>query len=273
MNPPVVPDGSEEIAKISAKIPPFWKQNVTLWFVQVEANFRTARVTRDQTMFDIVIGNLDGDVLTTISDLVTNPPATGKYEALKKRLVDRFALSQRQKIRQLLSKMELGDERPSDLLRRMRELAGTSISDEILRDLFLERLPEESQKILATLDIELDKLAATADKICECTPSINAIAKNRNKGSHSEGEDPDLRTMIQQLAAVVTSLATQVSSITRRDRRTSSNSRSRNPSRSASRQRDSSGTRSDLCWYHRVFGDQAHSCRAPCSRNKNHSEN
>ncbi|BES92430.1 Angiomotin C terminal [Nesidiocoris tenuis] len=39
----------------------------------------------------------------------------------------------------------------------------------------------ESQKILATLDIELDKLAATADKICECTPSINAIAKNRNK--------------------------------------------------------------------------------------------
>ncbi|GFY79180.1 hypothetical protein TNIN_127721 [Trichonephila inaurata madagascariensis] len=63
--------------------------------------------------------------------------------------------------------MELGDRRPSDLLRQMKSLAGSSISDELIKSLWLQRLPQQTQAILSISkdSLYINNIAEMADKI------------------------------------------------------------------------------------------------------------
>ncbi|GFY60779.1 uncharacterized protein TNIN_107321 [Trichonephila inaurata madagascariensis] len=61
--------------------------------------------------------------------------------------------------------MELGDRRLSDLLRQMKSLAGSSISDELIKSLWLQRLPQQTQAILSIIKDSLNNIAEMADKI------------------------------------------------------------------------------------------------------------
>ncbi|GFY41395.1 hypothetical protein TNIN_416761 [Trichonephila inaurata madagascariensis] len=45
--------------------------------------------------------------------------------------------------------MGLGDRRPSNILRQMKSLARNSISDEVIKSLWLHRLPTQTQAILS----------------------------------------------------------------------------------------------------------------------------
>ena len=55
------------------------------------------------------------------------------------------------KIAHLLSEERLGDKKPSELLRRLKELAGINKENSIIRHIFLRRLPEKWQQILAAV--------------------------------------------------------------------------------------------------------------------------
>ncbi|KAJ8982168.1 hypothetical protein NQ317_013953 [Molorchus minor] len=62
----------------------------------------------------------------------------------------------------------MGDRRPSQFLRHLRGLVGTAVTDTILRSLWMSRLPNHAQAILAMDDdVGLDKVALKADKIVE----------------------------------------------------------------------------------------------------------
>ena len=110
------------------------------------------------------------------------------YEKLKHQLIARIADSEHQKLRQLLTAEELGDRKPSQLLRKMLLLLGDKakmIDSSLLRELFLQRLPTNMQMILASADsMTLDKLAETADRIMDvATPTISSVSQS------SEGVD------------------------------------------------------------------------------------
>jgi len=91
------------------------------------------------------------------------------YEALKRRLIERFSESEELWLKKLLSDIELGDQRPSHLLSEMRELASGKVSDELLKTLWLQRLPTQVKIILAASGDSLVNLACMADKITEVT--------------------------------------------------------------------------------------------------------
>ncbi|CAB0001767.1 unnamed protein product [Nesidiocoris tenuis] len=129
--------------------PPFWKANVPIWFGQVEAQFRMKGINDDGDRFDCVIGAIDSSVLAQVGDLITNPPALNKYDTLKTRLIGCFSDSEEKKLQKLLQETKLGDQRPSHLLREMRELANNRVSEEILKTLWLQRLPANVQGILS----------------------------------------------------------------------------------------------------------------------------
>ena len=93
----------------------------------MEAQFLTTGITVDKTKYNYVIQCLDDDSLTEVSDIVLNPPATDRYAALKDRLVKSFADSAEKKLRKLLNEVDLGDCRPSQLLRQMRYLAQNDV--------------------------------------------------------------------------------------------------------------------------------------------------
>lgn len=140
-------DIAHEISKVNVKIPPFWQMNPALWFSQVESQFITSRISGDATKFHTVVAAIESSVLAQVSDIIINPPTNDMYTTLKKRLIQRYAESEQLRLKKLLQEVSLGDRKPSDMLRDMRELAGTNVTDELLRSLWSQRLPEQMQMI------------------------------------------------------------------------------------------------------------------------------
>lgn len=247
-----------QVANIAVRPPPFWKTNPALWFARLEAQFALGNISVDSTKFNFVLSVIDSDILHSVSNLVLSPPAKDKYEAIKARLIELHSESDASKIRTLLQGLELGDQRPSQLLSRMRSLAGDSVGEPFLKSLWLERLPSNTQAILVSHNEELDKLAAVADKINDLAPcgGVNSVAASAGD------ETAQLRLQVSQLSQQVSELTAMVR-------------RSRSPGRSPkhSQNRSNSGNRfrkylepaNGYCFYHTNFGRNAKKCVPPCS--------
>ena len=72
-------------------------------------------------MFEHVIASLSPQYAMEVCDLILNPPTSAQYDTLKKQLVKRTTASEQHRLQQL---EELGDGKPSQLLRRMQQLLG-----------------------------------------------------------------------------------------------------------------------------------------------------
>jgi len=271
INPP------EHVEKVSVKVPTFWEKAPELYFANIEAQFKISGITHDTTKYYAVIASLNSDVLSHISDIVLNPPATGKYEAIKVRLISEFADSQEKRLKALLSEMVLGDDRPSHLLRKMTQLAGTNISAEIVKSLWLKRLPQQTQAILAIANVDINNLAQMADKLVEINspPSTEcyAIATSSNNSDIAE-----MKQQISELTKQVSQLA-MAQQKPQRAERYRSRERNFNPhrhNRSTSRKKNLNTTdycedaeTDEQCYFHAKFGSKARRCRFPCIFAKN----
>ncbi|GFQ93499.1 uncharacterized protein TNCT_342891 [Trichonephila clavata] len=142
---------SSEINRVAVKPPPFWRNKPNLWFFQLEAQFDVANITQDQTKYNIVLSALDEHILDFIEGISFNPPTENKYIALKSALLNRLTDSEEAKLKKLLGDLQLGDCRPSDLLRQMKSLAGSKISKEFLKTLWYKRLPQQVQLLFLSV--------------------------------------------------------------------------------------------------------------------------
>lgn len=272
-NEPVVSqlgDPHLEVSRITVKAPPFWKANPALWFCQLEANFEMNRITSDKSRYFTVVAAIESNVLNQVSDLVLNPPATGLYTALKSRLLDVFVDSEQSRMKKLLGEIVLGDQKPSYLLREMRSLAGNSITADILKTLWLQRLPPNMQAILSISNENLDLLVVMADKIYEAT-SFTEIHK-----VSMQPKDNSVESQIVELTRQVSELRASCSFQNRNSRNSKlPRSRSQTPNRSYKQNLNSKSSESKLCWYHSRWGEKARDCVGNCnykSDNK-HKEN
>lgn len=229
------------------KIPPFWPENTQLWFAQIESQFSLYKIRTDATKFNQVVGNLDAKVLQHVSDAVINPPAENKYENIKTKITECFAESSQQKMNKLLSELTLGDQKPSHLLNRQKELAGNTINNAFLKTLWLRQLPSNVQSILSVSNGTLEEISKLADAIMDVTPH-NQISVVNDQMS-LENQLSSLKNEVYQLQQEL---------------------RSRSRSRSTSRNRTEYQQKQfDICWYHWKFGDKATKCRPPCKKSKN----
>lgn len=237
-------------ASVSVKLPEFWKAEPEMWFAQAEAQFILANVTRDDTKFYHIVAKLEQSVICHITDLVTNPPQQDKYKKIKERLISRFALSPEMRLERLLGSSDLGDMRPTHLLAKMQELAaGLNVNDDLLKMLFLQRMPQHIRPVLTISDGTLPKLAEMADKLIEL-PRVAAVSSVPNPVSSTMSDQ------MEQLKEQMEVLSTEI-------RRMKQNPVDRRRTRSVSRTRSNSAT-NELCWYHRKYGQQAERCKQPC---------
>lgn len=147
------------VNRIQMKVPPFWHQDPEIWFMQLEHAFALSRITADDTKFSCVVANLEAKTFREVRDIMANPPATNKYDKIKTELIHRLCISQERKTKQLLEHETLGDRKPSQFLRQLQALAGNAIPENLLKSIWLNRLPAHTQAILATRsDDTLEKL-------------------------------------------------------------------------------------------------------------------
>lgn len=283
-----IPAANNEVHRVALKLPTFWEKAPELYFVSIKAQFCLTNITQDTTKYYAVIAALNSEVLTHISDIVLNPPPTEKYEKLKTRLINEFRGSEQKRLKSLLLEMCLGDDKPSHLLRKMRQLAGTGLGNDMLKALWQSRLPVQAQAILSVsdkTDTDLDTLASIADKILEISlPTSDCYAVRK----HDEVDD--LKRQIAELTEQMKTMTNtsqnaqrprfRSNSRNRFDSRPRDNSRedrypthrARYPSRdrnsyNRSRRFSPSQQNPDFCWYHNKFGEEAVNCQEPCSFN------
>ena len=238
-----------EAAAVTLKLPPFWPADPEIWFTQVEAQFATKGVTIDNTKYHYLVASLSPETAAEVRELLIAPPDTDKYKKLKEAVIKRTTSSAQARIKQVLTAEELDGRKPSTFLRRLRQLIGNNqalISDDLLKQLFVSRLPSHAQAILATSEADsLEKMAETADKIMEVVgPQIAAV--------DSSSEVAELRKEILEMKGLLRS----------RDREPQG-AKQRNRSRTPGPR--SADGESGLCWFHFRFGNKAKKCRDPCS--------
>ena len=138
---------SEAISAVNLKLPPFSPTNLHLWFAQVEVQFSTRGITAQKTKYEYVVTSLSAEYATQVRDLILHVPAASPYDTLKRQLTARTALPAERWLRQLFQSKELGDQRPSQLLRCMQQLLGEDTAGAdgtLLLEMFLQRLPTKS---------------------------------------------------------------------------------------------------------------------------------
>ncbi|XP_076549054.1 uncharacterized protein LOC143306154 [Osmia lignaria lignaria] len=253
----------EENAAVSVKVPSFWVEEPEMWFGQLEGQFQIAGITQDNTKFAYVIGNLEGKYAKEVADIITRPPDTGKYEAIKRQLVLRLSQSEDRKLKQFLECEDLGDRTPSQFLRHLKSLAGDQIPEKLLKSIWRSRLPPTVQSIMATQDkTSLEDASVLADKIYELASHGTMAAVDRPPPIS------DLERKVDELTQLVEEMTRTSRPPWRGGRR--SKSRDRSASRGGFSSRQTAGRTSvpkrkfDDCWYHYKFGDKAHKCIPPC---------
>ncbi|XP_032690051.1 uncharacterized protein LOC116853207 [Odontomachus brunneus] len=247
MNPTAEQPTGTQINKVAVRAPPFWENEPELWFAQLEGQFLLAGITQDATKYAHVLSQIDTRYAREVKDVITDPPATDKYLAIKTALIRRLSASQEHRIRQLLEHEEMGDRKLSQFLRNLRTLAGNAVPEQLLRTLWLGRLPTTMQAILATrTEDRLEDVAEQADRIQEVT--VRAV----NEVKTAPDDPSPMAHQIRQLTDQVAAMA----------RRLEQTPRPRKRHRSMSRERKKTDP---LCFYHRKFGQQARKCTQPCN--------
>lgn len=267
----VVQDDSAPVVA-SFRAPAFNAHDPSLWFTIVEVNFKAQRITNSCTKFSHVSSLLPQDVLIQVSDDVHKAAcSTTPYEDLKKAVLARLESSVSTRLQELLSKEELGNEKPSDLLRRMKRLLGDkyeSFDQAMFSLLFYQRLPHTIQRHLFAVKnkLPLDDLAQLADDFMATTPAepsaaVSSVTRN--------DVNKDLVALVSDLALKVSALEKRLDE---RSRQRSLSPHRRHPpspspyrrqhrSRSGSRHRRTPG----VCFYHNRFGQDAKKCTQPCT--------
>lgn len=255
-------ESSSNIARVSVKIPPFWPSDPTLWFLHIEAQFNIANIVRPETKYNHLIASLDSSLMNIIADVIKDPQQQN-YDAIKAAIIKRCAVPDEEKLRRLLHHIEMGDKKPSQLLRELKSLAGPSVSPEVIKVLWMQRLPTATQAILHISSENIETLADMADKITQVqTPTaINHVGSTNPDINAVTAKNHDLDEIYKKLTA----LTIKVDNLQRRRARSKSNENFRRSSRSP--------TPRGYCWYHDKFGGKAKKCITPCYYNNKNQEN
>ena len=272
-------DGAAQRGTVSVRLPAFIPSSPALWFALIERYFQTAGITSEAAKFSHAVLALDARYTVEIEDIILNPHATQPFTSLKETLIKRLSASQEKKTRELLEKTVIGDRKPSQFLRELRSLGGTVFRDDVIRTIWISRLPANMQAILATQQNQtLNQVADLADTIAS---TYKGNAQQLSEVSQEPSTfDTALNLKMTQLMLsfrqeMTETIRREISAMQPSGRSTGqdhTHARARSNSRGRSHSRNRQGN-SELCWYHYRSGADAKNCKQPCSFSGNANGN
>lgn len=142
------------------------------WFLQVEQEFLLRNITAQTTKFRMLVTEL----LLTVGDFL-NDQQYATYK-LKEAILRRAAPNPLTALSSFLSSDTTDNRTPTETLRHFQRLltrTGMTPPD-VVRSLFLRRLPADIQQILLVSDAPLEQLALKADAIIAAKTSAPTVA-------------------------------------------------------------------------------------------------
>ncbi|XP_046144406.1 uncharacterized protein LOC123988424 [Osmia bicornis bicornis] len=250
----------------NVKLPAFWKDEPRLWFKMLEREFTAYNVKADAVKSSAVVRNLDPATMKIILDVIEAPEEKSTYVHIKQALIERLAKSDEANLRKLLTDLELGNKKSSELLREMSQLTGKNVGESVFWTLWIQRLPTRVQEVLAiVVDADLDRLAKLADKISERSGVAEVAAiSDSNHGTRESRKDTMPGRQHGDLAAIAQRLEHLEARLTGRYRSGSGSRRRFYRRRSGSRSKEVSRD-NGYCYVHGRFGEESWRCRKPCS--------
>ena len=234
------------------------------WLEILEAEFHQ-RLVDPTDKYSTLKAALPITYQNTVAEVSVSAP--DRYERLKALILRRATPTEREAVRGVLCDLQLGQDQPSALLRKMNQLLGDrKIDAGILKEIWLQKLPPLTQSILAGTSImDLDGLAQVADNVVSTNRSMEVqVATISQPGPSSQmptksaNDELTLESLFQHIMTLQQTVERQ-NSVPQNNRSSRSRSRRRSQSRSPSRRRY------DTCWYHYKFGIHAKRCQSPCN--------
>ncbi|CAH8444908.1 unnamed protein product [Schistosoma guineensis] len=253
------------------RLPTYCINNPRIWFAQIEALFMARGIKSQASKYAYVVGALPVEIAAEVGDLIDHVPESEPYDKIKAAVIQRTTVSDEKRLQQLLTSCDLGDKRPSQLLRHMKQLAGPYRLDEaLLKQMWFQRLPHSVRQILSVSgkSVALDDLADMADKMMEVYYESHGVNSLQPPGPLDISCLVSFQKQLTHLTSQLASLQSTIATIQARQ------SRSPSRRRSFSRQRSRSPKRTyDVCWYHQKYGTKARRCTRPCTFSASDTEN
>ena len=262
----------------------FNKSYPSLWFATFELRLDCWGITSDRMRTDFLLGHLTDDSLLSVQDIIFARPT---YALLKRRLLEQYEPTMSARVSELLNPQALGDRKPSELLIFLKaSVARNDVSQHMLRELFISRMPENIRLSLCSMhNASLEQLATAADKMVDTLMGSSSREWPNQSGSSANDFSNKLTTLenkIEQLLQVKDHLALNSKTVNNREFASSSGQMQRQTSISMPRvptQPNKSfrhaNPQNQVCYYHRKFGNQVYKCAPPCTWHKHptHSGN
>lgn len=219
------------VSAVSVKAPKFLENLPVEWFVILEASFQKSGVKDSSTKFFHAVGFLNEDQVKNISDIVKDED----YDALKKRLLAVYGMSDEERMEKYWKDEDLGDRNPSQMFLDMCTLVEpialkmTITRKEILMR-WNSRLPPDVKKGMASLDDD-----ATEEKQLKVADKCYRVCREQN--------------------------LLQVSALEKQQFDKQADKRGK---RNKPKKTFQGNNSDDVCWYHFTFGSKATKCREGC---------
>lgn len=262
---------NDAINVVSVKLPPYWSNNPKIWFKQIESCFTTKNIRSSLSKFHHVIASLPPNVASEVMDVISFPPEHNPYETLKSELIERTSISESSLLKSVLLDEELGDRRPSQLLRLMQQGLGEKHVDEIvIKELWLSKLPLDTRRALVnSYELPLNQISKIADKLHDIpvNNSLNSLYKP-SKSNYTKFEQPETNIVkpvnkVEELKKDISLIKEKVDTLLKN--LNCSPKKAQNYQNKTSSGKGSSNEGDKLCFYHNRFGNRAHKCVKPCS--------
>ncbi|VDP65085.1 unnamed protein product [Schistosoma mattheei] len=164
--------------------------NPRISFARVEALFIAREILSQVTKYAYLVGALPIEIAAEVRDLIDQVPENDPYEKIKAVVIQRTSVSDEKRLQQLLTSCELGDNRSSQLLRHMKQLA--------------------------------NDLADMADKMMQIYPDSHGVNSVLSAGKEDKGSISNFQQQLAELTKQLASLQATIATIHSRPTRSSS---------------------------------------------------
>lgn len=210
--------------------------------------------------------------LIELRAIIDAVPTAQKYAYIKAALTNHFAESEQRRLRRVLSEMPLGDQRPSQLYHSMQRVAGATLTENALIELWSTRLPSHTHAAIAASTATVAEKLKIADAITESmdlrgtrTVVAEVQAQAATTTPQPASHENELIAAIRELNGNLRRQSSRPSRNDDRSSRTNSHSKQQEIKILEQKRRDTSVDQFDQCWFHRKYGKRATTCRLPCT--------